>query len=237
MEIEQLKWSRIPVAGQPHKHSFVRDGDEKRMTWVSLDGTKGKDKITGAVKSGIKDLLVLKSTGSSFENYVFDKFTTLKRESPRLLQSFALIHNNTAMLTIFFPFAAVNDRIFSTAVECTYTIPVSRSSLTPQSLPNLSLDFDRIFNSVTKTTLETFATHDSASVQATLYQMCEKILVDNKEVGEVTYKLPNKHYFAVDMSYIGEENVEPSKAEVFMPVSHPSGLIIATVTRDDSAKL
>ncbi|KAK4048421.1 hypothetical protein OIV83_004767 [Microbotryomycetes sp. JL201] len=210
VEVQQLKWSRIPVKGQPHKYSFVRDGDEKRLASVTLDGTNGKDKITGSVTSGLQDLLVLKSTGSSFEDYVFDKFTTLK---------------------------PVNDRIFSTSVDCSYTIPISPSALTPSALPNLSIDFDSIFASVTRITLETFAEHDSASVQATMYQMCEQILAENDKVSSVTYKLPNKHYFAVDMSYIGEENVRPDKAEVFMPVAHPSGLIIATVDRDDKAKL
>lgn len=79
--------------------------------------------------------------------------------------------------------------------------------------------------------------------------MCEKIIKDNKEVGEVTYKLPNKvrssipfrempnsflalqHYFAVDMAYYGLKNTASKDAEVFMPVDAPSGLIIATVAR------
>ncbi|ORY85976.1 hypothetical protein BCR35DRAFT_302595 [Leucosporidium creatinivorum] len=210
VDITQLKWSRIPVAGKPHKHSFVRNGDEKRLTSVSVDGTAGKDKMTATVTSGIKDLLVLKTTESSFENYVFDKFTTLK---------------------------PVDDRIFSTAVDCSYTIPISSSSLTRSAIANLGIDFEAIYRSVEKTTLEIFATHNSASVQATLYQMCEKILKDNKHVGEVTYKLPNKHYFAVDMAYYGLKNTAPKDAEVFMPVDAPSGLIIATVARDASAKL
>ncbi|KAG8980212.1 hypothetical protein FRB90_007751, partial [Tulasnella sp. 427] len=31
VEIQQFKWSRIPVGGKDHKHSFVRDGDEKLL--------------------------------------------------------------------------------------------------------------------------------------------------------------------------------------------------------------
>nr|CRX79137.1 hypothetical protein ls5930a1_00168 [Leucosporidium scottii]CRX79214.1 hypothetical protein ls5931a1_00042 [Leucosporidium scottii] len=249
VDITQLKWSRIPVAGKPHKHSFVRNGDEKRLTSVSVDGTAGKDKMTATVSSGIKDLLVLKTTESSFENYVFDDMTTLKREHYlTTLPSFSL----TSVL-----FTAVDDRIFSTAVDCSYTIPISSSSLTRSAIGNLGIDFEAIYRSVEKTTLEIFATHNSASVQATLYQMCEKILKDNRHVGEVSYKLPNKvsffefarpryqahsaptvqHYFAVDMAYKGVKNTAPKDAEVFMPVDAPSGLIIATVARDASAKL
>lgn len=54
--IEQLKWSRIPVDGAPHKHSFVRDGEEKIVVDVEVDGTD-KDKVSAKVQAGIKDLL------------------------------------------------------------------------------------------------------------------------------------------------------------------------------------
>lgn len=55
--VEQLKWSRIPVEGAPHKHSFVRDGEEKIVVNAEIDGTSGKDKISAKLESGIKDLL------------------------------------------------------------------------------------------------------------------------------------------------------------------------------------
>lgn len=108
--------------------------------------------------------------------------------------------------------------------------------MTPSSLSSMPLDFDKIYSSVLDTTYTTFATHDSASVQATLYLMCEKILRDNGAVGEVSYQLPNKHYLAVDMSYIGLKNTDPKDAEVFCPVDAPSGLILGTVKRS-AAKL
>jgi len=86
----------------------------------------------------------------------------------------------------------VNDRIFSTSVECTYTIPLPSSSLTVSALPKLGIEFDKIYQSVVDTTLEIFAEHNSASVQATLYIMAEKVLKDNKHVSKVHYELPNK---------------------------------------------
>jgi urate oxidase len=55
--VEQLKWSRIPVEGAPHKHSFVRDGEEKIVVSAEIDATGGKDKVTATIESGIKDLL------------------------------------------------------------------------------------------------------------------------------------------------------------------------------------
>ena len=87
----------------------------------------------------------------------------------------------------------MNDRIFSTTVECNYTIPLPASiPLAFAALPTLGIDFEKIAASVECATLETFATHNSASVQATLYQMCERILKEEKHVMDITYKLPNK---------------------------------------------
>ncbi|KAF8987050.1 hypothetical protein BDQ17DRAFT_1258952, partial [Cyathus striatus] len=80
-------------------------------------------------------------------------------------------------------------------------------------------------------TLQIFALDESASVQATLYKMAERIIAENSGVQSVTYTLPNKHYVPVDMRYIGVDNLTPAKAEVFVPLSHPSGLISATISR------
>ena len=38
-----------------------------------------------SVKSGVRDLLILKSTGSGFENYPKDEFTTLRETADRIL--------------------------------------------------------------------------------------------------------------------------------------------------------
>ncbi|GAA5990323.1 hypothetical protein JCM10908_007318 [Rhodotorula pacifica] len=210
VDIVQLKWSRINVKGKAHKHSFVRDGDEKRTVSVVVDATKGKNAITATCQGGVSGLLCLKTTESSFENYVFDKYTTLK---------------------------PVDDRIFSTSVECVYNVPIPSSNFTKQALAGLKIDFDAIHRSMVDTTLEIFATHNSASVQATLYIMCEKVLRDNADVADIKYELPNKHYIAPDLSYIGLKNTEPKDAEVFTPVDAPSGYIIGHVTRDAKAKL
>lgn len=63
--IEQLKWSRIPIGpnNEPHKHSFVRDGEEKLVVHVEVDATAGKDKITGTASAGLKDLLGMSQKG------------------------------------------------------------------------------------------------------------------------------------------------------------------------------
>ncbi len=149
VDITKLKWSRIPVKGQPHKHSFVRDGEDKRHVSVVVDATKGKNNLSATCKSGLSDLLVLKSTGSSFENFVRDKYTTLPE---------------------------VDDRIFSTSVESSYEIPIPASTLSSAALAKIGIPFEAIFDSVMNTTLEIFSEHNSASVQATLYLMQATLL-------------------------------------------------------------
>jgi urate oxidase len=39
-----------------------------------------------------------------------------------------------------------------------------------------------------------FATDESASVQATMYNTAQKLLRDAKEIEKVSYSYPNKHY-------------------------------------------
>ncbi|KAG8822037.1 hypothetical protein FRC19_006834 [Serendipita sp. 401] len=141
-EVESLKWSRIPVQGVEHKHSFVRDGEEKRTASVEVDGTQGKDKLVGKVTSGIQDLLVLKSSGSAFENFLRDEYTTL---------------------------IPVSDRIFSTSVDLTYTFSLPTLSFGAiDKLEGLDVEaqFNRVAASAKEVTLEVFAVDESASVQA-----------------------------------------------------------------------
>ncbi|KNZ80771.1 Uricase [Termitomyces sp. J132] len=221
--IEQLRWSRIPVvnaqgldgAVEGHKHSFLRDGDDKRVIKAEVDASAGKDKLVGRVSAGITDLLVLKSTGSSFTSFIRDEYTTL---------------------------AEVDDRIFSTAVDLQYTFtPVDITTPADDKKLNFTLgesakgslwDATGVAQRARDITLKVFAEDDSASVQATLYKMAQMVLAQNDGVQVVTYALPNKHYIPVDMRYIGVENVTPpSKAEVFMPIAAPSGLISAIVSR------
>ncbi|KAI0363181.1 uricase [Pilatotrama ljubarskyi] len=221
--IEQLRWQRIPVAqgeGQdpkPHSHAFYRDGEDKRTVEAEIDASAGKDQIVARVTAGIKDLLVLKTTGSAFESFVRDEYTTL---------------------------VEVNDRIFSTAIDLQYRFAPLRIprpedgegkvfdlKLEGEQAKGTPWDGDAVWEAARGVTLEVFALDESASVQATLYKMAQRIVAEQPHVQSVSYNLPNKHYVPVDMKYIGIDNTSPPKAEVFVPLSAPSGLISATVSR------
>lgn len=77
--VDEYAWERIPVGGAGHDHSFARSSDEKRTTAVTVDGGQAH------VVSGLKDLVVLKSTGSEFWGYPKDRFTTLAETTDRIL--------------------------------------------------------------------------------------------------------------------------------------------------------
>jgi urate oxidase len=75
--------------------------------------------------------------------------------------------------------------------------------------------------------IETFAEHDSRSVQHTLYAMAEAVLDACDVISEVTLSLPNRHHLLVDLTPFGLDNPNI----VFVPTEQPYGLIEATVKR------
>ena len=83
IEVQELAWQRISVDGREHDHSWVRPGPEVRTTVVTVDGT-GDDQQTWVV-SGLRDLTLLKSTGSEFHGFLKDDYTTLAETHDRVM--------------------------------------------------------------------------------------------------------------------------------------------------------
>ena len=107
-----------------------------------------------------------------------------------------------------------SDRILATSVTASwrYTAPTA--------------DFaarDRIRTAL----VETFAVHDSRSVQHTLYAMGEAALAACADAIEITLTLPNRHHLLVDLTPFGLDNPN----EIFVATDQPYGLIEATITR------
>src|ERR1700679_2318408 len=132
--IESLEnpWSRIPHGAKPHAFAFTRaSGPEKRT--AMLDGTR--EGI--AIRAGIQDLDVLKTTKSSFGGFLRDPYTTLKED---------------------------RDRILSTTIRADWLYESDE------------IEFSPVWHGVRQTLLETFAEHESNSLQHTLYAMGEAVL-------------------------------------------------------------
>jgi urate oxidase len=87
---------------------------------------------------------------------------------------------------------------------------------------------DVLWNEVRQTLLETFADHDSQSLQHTLYAMAEAVLSNFDLIREIHLSLPNKHYNLVDLSPFQLDNPDA----VFLPTDEPHGLIEATLRKD-----
>jgi urate oxidase len=77
--IEERDWQRMNVDGKAHPHSFI--GGASSRSFVEAVAT-GQSRT---IHSGVRDLLILKSTASGFENYPKDEFTTLRETSDRIL--------------------------------------------------------------------------------------------------------------------------------------------------------
>ena len=127
------RWSRMEIDGKPHPHSFYRDGADVRTTEVTSRRNEGL-----AIRSGMKGLTVLKSTGSQFHGFITDEYRTLRDSY---------------------------DRILSTDVDATWAW--RKFGCVDEVKANAAL-FDKAFYSARAITMDKFAKDNSVSVQATM---------------------------------------------------------------------
>ena len=90
------------------------------------------------------------------------------------------------------------------------------------------VEFSPVWHGVRQTMLETFAEHDSHSLQHTLYAMGEAVLNNFDRIREIYLSLPNKHFTPVNLAPFGMDN----PGEVFLPTDEPHGLIEATLRKE-----
>jgi len=111
--------------------------------------------------------------------------------------------------------AETDDRIFATAVEALwrYAAPPERP--------------DVVFAAARRLLLESFAEHESRSVQHTLHAMGESVLESIPEIDEIRLRMPNKHHWRVDLEPFGLDN--PNL--VYVATAAPYGLIEGTLRR------
>lgn len=74
VEIASLEtvWQRLTLDGRPHPHAFQQDGNGRPYLRVLRPRGGG-----GETEGGIDGRRIMKSTGSAFENFVHDRYTTL----------------------------------------------------------------------------------------------------------------------------------------------------------------
>jgi urate oxidase len=177
----ESSWDRLSVAGRPHPHAFVQPGGEQWTTVVTRD-----QHGTGVV-SGVANVVVLKTTDSSFSGFPRDEYTTLPN---------------------------ADDRILATALTAAWTYRTGTTGFGAR-------------DAIRRALVETFAAHESNSVQHTLYAMAEAALEASADVTEITLTLPNRHHLLVDLTPFGLDNPN----DVFVATDQPFGFIEATVKR------
>jgi urate oxidase len=79
IEIEEYAWERAVVDGAAHDHTWIRKGQEVRTAAITVDA-HGEYVI-----GGLKDLVILKSTGSEFAGFLEDEYTLLQPTRDRVM--------------------------------------------------------------------------------------------------------------------------------------------------------
>ncbi len=77
--VKEREWLRMEFGGRPHPHSFLGNNGSRQFARV----TEGRD--GRVLQAGVRDVIILKSTGSGFEKYPRDEFTTLPETADRIL--------------------------------------------------------------------------------------------------------------------------------------------------------
>jgi urate oxidase len=109
-----------------------------------------------------------------------------------------------------------SDRLFGTCLRASWTYL------------SHALAFTSVRKSIRESLLTAFASHQSKSVQHTLYAMAECALAAAPQISEITLTMPNKHCLLVDLSRFGQDN--PNR--IFVPIDEPHGTIEARVCRE-----
>ena len=112
------------------------------------------------------------------------------------------------------------------------TLPDTRDRILATSLTatwryDSAADYSADWHTVRSTLLQSFADHESESVQHTLHAMGRAVLEAVPEIAHIHVVMPNRHHLPVDLRPFGLEN----RNEIFVPTEEPFGLIQATVRR------
>jgi len=78
VQVSERLWDRLTIDETPHPHSFTSAQQMRPFTTASATRT------SKVLRSGVSDLLILKSTGSGFSGFPRDELTTLPETDDRI---------------------------------------------------------------------------------------------------------------------------------------------------------
>jgi urate oxidase len=108
-----------------------------------------------------------------------------------------------------------DDRILSTSLDATWRYRGD------------DISWGTSWHGVMKLITDTFADHESASVQHTLYAAGDAVIAECEHIEQIRLTMPNRHYLLVNTEPLGVEN----RNEIFCPTDEPHGLIEAVISR------
>jgi urate oxidase len=79
IEIDEYAWQRAVVDGAEHDHTWIRKGQEVRTAAITVDAEE--EWVVG----GLKEMTILKSTGSEFAGFLTDPYTILEPTHDRVM--------------------------------------------------------------------------------------------------------------------------------------------------------
>ena len=109
----------------------------------------------------------------------------------------------------------VTDRIFGTRATAKWDFTAAAP------------DYTQARARIVSALLDTFAAHDSKSVQHTLFEMGKEALDAAPEIARIHLTMPNLHHLLADLTRFGLENPN----HIFVPIDEPHGTIEATIER------
>ena len=180
----------------------------QEKTWQHLD-IAGKPHPTTFIQAG-RELQITRVTRKRAENFQIESGLSdliLMKTAGSAFEGY--VHDPLTTLP------ETKDRLFGTSLRASWTY-------LSQTLP-----FSSVRNSIRQSLLATFASHQSKSVQHTLYAMAECSLASAPQISEITLTMPNRHCLLVDLSRFGQDNPN----HIFMPIDEPHGTIEARVCR------
>merc|ERR1712137_1105360 len=80
VQVIETLWQRMNIDGKQHSHAFTKPSVEEKVVNCFLSRSNGLK-----LQSGLRNLIVLKTTGSGFVNFHKDDLTTLPEISDRIL--------------------------------------------------------------------------------------------------------------------------------------------------------
>lgn len=206
VSLEETNWKRVSIDGKPHNHTFIR-ANEKRLAEVK----KCRNSPNISVQGGLRDLRILKTTGSGFVNFHRCDLTTLKD---------------------------IDDRILSTNVFSMWSYNVNNQN---NSKSYDLIDYSANYDFIVSTIIRIFSTTYSKSVQATMWSIAQKVIENIPEINDIHLDLPNLHNWHYDLKKLGgPQNDSTQDVQIFFPTDEPHGIIRCTVGRKTnkiSAKL